>query len=173
MPFVSMQVGHTFFSQSMLTLKVSSTYLFAHPLCHQTFVFSWVPNISDKLPVAVHEPAYLHFWPPLNPDKVDNQMHRSKSCPLGGFPITTVLLGHPWMNGVVLLQHLLPVDANILCKTICKLGLSFFFLSQLVFGNSPMGPQVGREATTCRGRCCRRPSHLARNMLISSGATCT
>lgn len=100
-------------------------------LCHQTFVFSWVPNISDKLPVAVHESVYLHFRPSLNPDKVDNQMHRSKSCPLGEFSITTVLLGHPWMNGVVLLQHPLPVDANILCKTICKLGLSFFFLSQL------------------------------------------
>lgn len=42
----------------------------------------------------------------------------------------------------------LPVDANTLYKTICKLGLSFFFLSQLVSGNFSTGPSVGREVVT-------------------------
>lgn len=99
MPFVSIHMRHIFFSHSMLFLKISSTYLFPHPLTpiYQTFFF-WVPNVSGKLPVAVRESTYLYFWPFLNPDRVDDQLHCFKFCPLGGFPITTVLRASPeWM----------------------------------------------------------------------------
>lgn len=80
------------------------------------------------------------FKPSLLLGMVNIQVWRSKFCPLGGFPFTTVLQGHSQV-GLRCYCCSLSSGARMLCRTICKSGLYFFFLGQLIIENFLRGPR--------------------------------
>lgn len=61
----------------------------------------------------------------------DNQVWHSEFCPLGRFPFTTVLQATlECRSGAIAIR-----GARMLCRTICKPGLIFFLLGQLIIEN--------------------------------------
>lgn len=120
-PLLSLHMGHFFFtlyahSESFITC------LFPHLLhYHLPNLFS-VPNISVKLSISLFTLLTISQF------RQSGQPSVLLKVLLTGRMFPHYCLAGPLLNGVVML---LQVDANTLCKTICKLGLSFFFLSKL------------------------------------------
>lgn len=69
-----------------------------------------------------------------------NQVDYSKSCLLGGFPLTATLLGYSTTTS-------LSRGTCVPCRTICKPGLRCFFfpLSQRIIANTPSGQKSRLE----------------------------
>lgn len=96
-------------------------------------------NLSPSRPltsqpfVTAMNARYSSFGPVFFAHKVENQVHFLKGFPQGGFFITTVLQGHPWMGPWC---HRCPFSACFHIPTwpIRENSLDFFLFCQLVRG---------------------------------------
>ena len=153
LPLVSVLMGHNYIMGIFVPSERSIHILFRW--------FSLLPvfqscsyQVSDQ-PASPWICVKLHVWPLPLPRNVNNQMHRSKFCSLGGFLFTAVLQGCP-RKGLYRCNCPLLGGASVTFRTIFLSGLRFLTLCPLIVGKHRY--RLGREKAAEQEACFLFPS---------------